>query len=230
MLSNRESARRSRKRKQEQLQELETQIKQLQQKNDSLEQQCQAAADHVAVINGDKQRLENENHHLNGILTALQVSPRPTTLHHDKRSHTHVTTPRNTVCICVCRSKHSMSLAGTRARVEGGRALAYPGRRIPLATRNPRPATPSSVTHKTPHTHACDCRAQAACPAFTRLEAPRDLRQASRHAYATPRAARSRISGRASCEGPRARRSAPSRSPAHASDIRQGLACNDLSV
>lgn len=77
MLSNRESARRSRKRKQEQLQELETQIKQLQQKNDGLEQQCQAAADHVAVINGEKQRLENENHHLNGILTALQVSTRP---------------------------------------------------------------------------------------------------------------------------------------------------------
>ena len=73
MLSNRESARRSRKRKQEQLQELETQIKQLQQKNDNLEQQCQAAAEHVGAINAEKQRLENENHHLNGILTALQV-------------------------------------------------------------------------------------------------------------------------------------------------------------
>eukprot|EP00892_Ulva_mutabilis_P012613 jgi/Ulvmu1/9724/UM055_0064.1 len=74
MLSNRESARRSRKRKQEQLHELETQIKQLQQKNDNLEQQCQAAAEHVGAINAEKQRLENENHHLNGILTALQKS------------------------------------------------------------------------------------------------------------------------------------------------------------
>ena len=73
MLSNRESARRSRKRKQEQLSELEQQVKVLEDKNDNLESQCQAAAVHVQNILADKQRLENENQHLMSILQQLQV-------------------------------------------------------------------------------------------------------------------------------------------------------------
>ena len=75
MLSNRESARRSRKRKQEQLSELEQQVKVLEDKNDNLESQCQAAAVHVQNILADKQRLENENQHLMSILQQLQVRP-----------------------------------------------------------------------------------------------------------------------------------------------------------
>lgn len=104
MLSNRESARRSRKRKQEQLQELEAQIKQLQDKNDSLEQQCQAAADHVGVVNNEKQRLENENHHLNGILTALQVRPAGSCSSQlpcsQERVHMYAPSGHKSVCIC----------------------------------------------------------------------------------------------------------------------------------
>lgn len=73
MLSNRESARRSRKRKQEQLSELEQQVKVIEDKNDNLESQCQAAAVHVQNILADKQRLENENQHLMSILQQLQV-------------------------------------------------------------------------------------------------------------------------------------------------------------
>ena len=73
MLSNRESARRSRKRKQEQLQELEGQIETLEKKTASLESQCQAAAVHVQKLMTDKQQLENENQHLMSIFQQLQV-------------------------------------------------------------------------------------------------------------------------------------------------------------
>lgn len=74
MLSNRESARRSRKRKQEQLQELEGQISELEVKNENLESQCQAAAVHVQQLMSEKQRLENENQHLLSIFSQLQKS------------------------------------------------------------------------------------------------------------------------------------------------------------
>jgi hypothetical protein len=73
MLSNRESARRSRKRKQEQLSELEKRIEELEKKNGNLESQCQAAAVHVQKLMSDKQRLENENQHLTSIFSQLQV-------------------------------------------------------------------------------------------------------------------------------------------------------------
>lgn len=77
MLSNRESARRSRKRKQEQLQELEGQIETLEKKTASLESQCQAAAVHVQKLMTDKQQLENENQHLMSIFQQLQVRSEP---------------------------------------------------------------------------------------------------------------------------------------------------------
>ena len=73
MLSNRESARRSRKRKQEQLAEFESRVDELAKKNSNLESQCQAAAVHVQKLMADKQRLENENQHMVEIFAQLQV-------------------------------------------------------------------------------------------------------------------------------------------------------------
>jgi DNA repair exonuclease SbcCD ATPase subunit len=76
MLSNRESARRSRKRKQEQLQELEAKIHVLEQRNSSLEAHCQSVAAHVQKLMDAKQELENENQHLTSIFEQLQVGDR----------------------------------------------------------------------------------------------------------------------------------------------------------
>ena len=105
MLSNRESARRSRKRKLEQLGDLEiqvrrgrwwatlaaprestsgpaepdprplVQIRELEDKQENLEAQCQQAAVHVQGLMADKQRLEADNAHLLTVLKHLQARP-----------------------------------------------------------------------------------------------------------------------------------------------------------
>jgi bZIP transcription factor len=98
MLSNRESARRSRKRKQEQLVDLEKQIQAMEDKNAHLERQCNAAAVTVRDLMADKQRLENENQHMMGIFQQLQVRHRSRGVPH--RAGTLARWRRGLLCGC----------------------------------------------------------------------------------------------------------------------------------